>query len=153
MKHGRPARVCRGAAADRRAPSRRRALAIWEVFFLVRVGRGSQLAELSPEENEVVCHFLVDASRYGSSFAPSRPPFFRRVAAWRQEGRACDTGALYERLAARLLTLLGDPRTKTRAQTKGTRDGKGIVFVSHDGHVYPAGFLRSRSAHPRAEPR
>jgi AdoMet-dependent heme synthase len=114
---------------------------IWEVFFLVRVGRGSQLAELSPEENEDVCHFLVDASRYGFIVRTVEAPFFRRVAAWRQEGRVCDTGALYERLAARLRTLLGDPRTETRAQTKGTRDGKGIVFVSHDGLVYPAGFL------------
>jgi radical SAM protein len=115
--------------------------AIWEVFFLIRVGRGSQLAELSPQENEDVCHFLVDASRYGFIVRTVEAPFFRRVAAWRQEGRARDTGALYQRLAERLRTLLGDPRTPSRAQTKGTRDGKGIVFVSHDGHVYPAGFL------------
>lgn len=114
---------------------------IWEVFFLVRVGRGSQLAELTPEENEDVCHFLIDASRYGFIVRTVEAPFFRRVAAWRQEGRACSTGPLYERLAARLQRLLGEPRNAPRAQTKGTRDGKGIVFVSHDGDVYPAGFL------------
>jgi radical SAM protein len=114
---------------------------IWELFFLVRVGRGSQLAELSPQENEDVSHFHVDASRYGFIVRTVEAPFFRRVVAWQQEGRECDTGALYERLSARLRTLLGEPRTKARAQTKGTRDGKGIVFVSHDGDVYPAGFL------------
>lgn len=115
--------------------------AIWEVFFLVRVGRGAELAELSPEENEDVCHFLVDASHYGFVVRTVEAPFFRRVAAWREEGRDCETGALYDRLAARLRALLGEPRTRSRAQTKGTRDGKGIVFVAHDGDVYPAGFL------------
>ena len=68
-------------------------------------------------------------------------PFFRRVVAWRQEGRDCKTGPLYRRLADRLQELLGEPLGVPRAQTKGTRDGKGIVFVSHDGDVYPAGFL------------
>jgi radical SAM protein len=114
---------------------------IWEVFFLIRVGRGEQLAELSPAENEDVCHFLVDAARYGFVVRTVEAPFFRRVVAWRQEGRACETGPLYERLSIRLRTLLDEPHTDSRAQTKGTRDGKGIVFVSHDGHVYPAGFL------------
>ena len=48
---------------------------------------------------------------------------------------------MYERLTGRLRSLLGEPRSESRAQTKGTRDGKGIVFVAHDGDVYPAGFL------------
>jgi len=115
--------------------------AIWEVFFLVRVGRGAALAELSPEQNEDVCHFLVDASRYGFIVRTVEAPFFRRVVAWRQEGRTCETGPLYERLSARLREVLGEPRSASRAQTKGTRDGKGIVFVAHNGDVYPAGFL------------
>ncbi|MBX5474244.1 MAG: TIGR04053 family radical SAM/SPASM domain-containing protein [Thermoleophilia bacterium] len=114
---------------------------IWEVFFLVRVGRGSRLRELAPHENEDVCHFLVDASRYGFVVRTVEAPFFRRVVAWRGEGRACETGPLYERLATRLRALLGEPSAESRAQTKGTRDGKGIVFVSYDGDVYPAGFL------------
>jgi radical SAM protein len=114
---------------------------IWEVFFLIRVGRGTGLAELSPQQNEDVCHFLVDASRYGFIVRTVEAPFFRRVVAWRRDGRAHGTGPLYEQLDERLRVLLGQPRTEPRAQTKGTRDGKGIVFVAHDGDVYPAGFL------------
>ena len=38
---------------------------IWELFFLIQVGRGSALGELTPAENEAVCHFLYDASRHG----------------------------------------------------------------------------------------
>ena len=114
---------------------------IWEVFFLVRTGRGTGLQELDPEESEDVCHFLYDASRYGFIVRTVEAPFFRRVVAWRREGRACTTGPLYERLSARLRDLLGEATPDSKAQTKGTRDGKGIVFVSHDGDVYPAGFL------------
>ncbi|HEX7525966.1 MAG TPA: TIGR04053 family radical SAM/SPASM domain-containing protein, partial [Gaiellaceae bacterium] len=114
---------------------------IWEVFFLVRVGRGTELAELTPEQNEDVCHFLFDASRYGFIVRTVEAPFFRRVVARRKEGLPFEPGPLYGRLAGRLRGLLGEPRNDPRAQTKGTRDGKGIVFVAHDGDVYPAGFL------------
>jgi radical SAM protein len=123
---------------------------IWEVFYLIRVGRGSELDELTPEENEDVTHFLYDASRYGFIVRTVEGPFFRRVVAQRKElGDDADPvaafglGPLYQRLTARLRELIGEPG-KSRAQSVGTRDGKGILFVSHDGDVYPAGFLPYR---------
>ncbi len=114
---------------------------IWEVFFLVRVGRGVGMTELGAEQVEDVCHFLYDASSYGFVVRTVEGPMFRRVAAWRGEGRACETGPLYARLREHLVRELGEPGERSRAQTKGTRDGKGIVFVSSTGDVYPAGFL------------
>ncbi len=114
---------------------------IWEVFFLIRVGRGVELAELTPDQNEDVCHFLLDASRYGFVVRTVEAPFFRRVVASRGAEAPAAPGALYESLAGRLRTLLGAPPNEPHAQTKGTRDGKGIVFVAHNGDVYPAGFL------------
>lgn len=121
---------------------------IWELFFLVQVGRGTALEELSPAENEDVCHFLVDASRYDVIVRTVEAPFFRRVVGWRKEDppdidpRArYGLGPLYGTLAARLRALLGEPTSEPKAHVKGTRDGKGIVFVSHDGEIYPAGFL------------
>lgn len=114
---------------------------IWEVFFLVQVGRGTAMGELSPAENEDVCHFLYEASRYGFIVRTVEGPFFRRVVAWREAGRPVEAGPLYERLAAGLLDQLGEPSAESKAQTKGTRDGRGIVFVSSTGDVYPAGFL------------
>lgn len=68
-------------------------------------------------------------------------PFVRCVVAWREQGRACETGPLYGRPSRRLRDLLGQPSSDSRAQTKGTSDGKRIVFASHDGDVYSAGFL------------
>ena len=114
---------------------------VWELFFLIQVGRGRAIGELTPEENEDVCHFLVDASRYGIVVRTVEAPFFRRVVAERAGGAAPVRGALYERLSARLHEELGPPQTRSRAQTKGTRDGRGIIFVGHDGTIHPSGFL------------
>jgi AdoMet-dependent heme synthase len=110
---------------------------IWELFFLVQVGRGEQLAELTPEENEHVCHFLVDASRLGLIVRTVEAPFFRRVAALRAEGAPPPDRGLYRRLADGL----GVTDGPVHVQTKGTRDGRGIVFVGHDGTIMPSGFL------------
>ena len=121
---------------------------IWEVFFLIRVGRGAELGELAPRQNEDVAHFLFDASRYGFIVRTVEGPFFRRVVAWRRalspEADPADRlglGPLYRRLRSRLREKLGEPGAAPRAQSAGTRDGKGILFVAHNGDVYPAGFL------------
>lgn len=122
---------------------------IWEVFFLVQVGRGTRMGELSPAENEDVCHFLYDASRYGFVVRTVEGPFFRRVVAWRRDGVPARPGTLYERLSRGLREQLGPPTTEPKAQTKGTRDGRGIVFVSSTGDIYPAGFLPIRLGNVR----
>jgi radical SAM protein len=114
---------------------------IWEVFFLVQVGRGVSEGELTPAEHDEVCHLLYDASHYGFIVRTVEAPFFRRVVSERREGGPVPTGALYQRLAGRLVERLGPPTSRPSAHTASTRDGKGIVFVSHDGEVYPAGFL------------
>lgn len=115
--------------------------AIWEVFFLVPVGRGSALDDPTAAENEHVCHFLVDASRYGFIVRTVEGPFFRRVVAQRADGDAPPASGLYRRLREGLERELGPPRQPVRAQTKGTRDGRGILFVGHDGELLPSGFL------------
>jgi radical SAM protein len=114
---------------------------VWEVFLLVKTGRGVQMEELTPAENEDLCHFLYEASRYGFVVRTVEAPFFRRVVAGRNGEAPSGLGSLYWRLSRRLADRLGEPRCEPKAQTKGTRDGKGIVFVGHDGDVYPAGFL------------
>jgi radical SAM protein len=114
---------------------------IWEVFFLVHVGRGVAEGAISPDEHEDVCHFLYDASQHGFIVRTVEAPFFRRVVSWRQDGMPGPETPTYQRLSARLTELMGEPAARVRAQTARTRDGKGIVFVAHDGQVTPAGFL------------
>jgi radical SAM protein len=121
----------------------------WEVFFLIGVGRGRLVAEVESTEYEDVCHFLVDAARYGMTVRTVEAPFFRRVRDWRAKasGSGLDPavefrlGSLYRELRTRLRQQLGEPTTRVLAPSIATRDGNGIVFVGHDGRVYPAGFL------------
>lgn len=114
----------------------------WEVFFLVQVGRGRHELELTSEENEDVANFLWEASAYGLTVRTVEAPWCRRVAAWRQQGHSeLRLGNTYSALASRLADLLGPPVGWPRMATSGTRDGKGTLFVAHDGTVYPAGFL------------
>ncbi len=114
---------------------------IWEVFFLIQVGRGTAAAPLSSAGHEDVCHFLYDASAYGFIVRTVEAPFFRRIVAERRAGGPAPDSALYQKLSADLTGLLGPATRRPSAHTAPTRDGKGIVFIAHDGQVYPAGFL------------
>jgi radical SAM protein len=114
---------------------------IWEVFFLVQVGRGVATDAVSPQEHEEICHFLYDASQHGFIVRTVEAPFFRRVVFRRQEGDPAPTSPLYTGLSGRLEELMGPAAGRPRAQTASTRDGKGILFVAHDGEINPAGFL------------
>ena len=85
---------------------------IWEVFFLVQVGRGAAAGPVSPAAHEDVCHFLYDASAYGFIVRTVEAPFFRRVVRARRAGGQAPGSALYQSLSARLVDLLG-PRDRT----------------------------------------
>lgn len=50
-------------------------------------------------------------------------------------------GELYRRLMERASLLLGLPQRDVVSSNVPTRDGKGIIFVSQNGEVYPSGFL------------
>ncbi len=120
----------------------------WEVFYLIPVGRASFEQDLTPQEWEDVSHFLYEASKYGIKVRTTEGPMFRRVTLIRKAleeigedpDEILNPGPLYRRLKARLRELLGEGG-RPQAHTVGTRDGKGIVFVSYNGNVYPSGFL------------
>ncbi|MCS4538268.1 MAG: TIGR04053 family radical SAM/SPASM domain-containing protein [Thaumarchaeota archaeon] len=114
----------------------------WEVFFLIRTGRGAELQDLEPQHYEDVMHFLYDASHYGITIRTTEGPHFRRVVSQRlKDVDKPQTGTLYEMLASRLRELEGPADSDLKAQTTGTRDGKGIIFVAYDGQIFPSGFL------------
>lgn len=113
----------------------------WEVFFLIRTGRGAEIQDLEPQQYEDVMHFLYEASYYGMTIRTTEGPHFRRVVSQRASGTETFRSPLYEMLVSRLRELEGFPSSELKAQTTGTRDGKGIIFVGHDGEVFPSGFL------------
>lgn len=125
---------------------------IWEVFFLVQMGRGIVTEAVTPEEHEDICHFLYDASQYGFIIRTVEAPFFRRIVTRRLAGDPAPDSALYRRLSQQLVTLMGPATMRLRAHTTATRDGKGIVFVAYDGEIYPAGFLPQPLGNVRDHP-
>lgn len=124
-----------------------RGIRIWELFFLINVGRANEIDDIGPWDAEDVCHFLVEAAQYGMVVRTVEAPFFRRVRRQRESTSGRDTadvfnlGHLYRYLSERLTAQLGPPTTPVLAPTVATRDGKGIIFVAHNGDVYPSGFL------------
>lgn len=125
---------------------------IWEVFFLVQMGRGIVTEAVTPQEHEDICHFLYDASQYGFIIRTVEAPFFRRIVTRRIDGDLAPDSPLYNRLSDRLVSLLGPATLRMRAHTTATRDGKGIVFVAYNGEIYPAGFLPKPLGNVRDHP-
>ena len=121
--------------------ARERGAVAWEVFFLIRTGRGSALENPGPDECEDVAHFLYDATRYGIPVRTSEGPHFRRVCIQRRAGAPAPRGELYAHLASRLRELEGEPTAAPLLRVNATGDGKGIVFIGHDGEVHPSGFM------------
>jgi radical SAM protein len=105
----------------------RHTLQQWSLFFLISIGRGTELTELAPGEAERVLIWAQQVGR-GSAF------------------RVKTTEAMhYRRLGAAALMRAGKTKEDVEAHPMsrafGIRDGNGIVFVSNLGDVTPSGFL------------
>ena len=104
-----------------------RTLLRWSLFFLISVGRGTELTEMSPGDAEKLMGWLLGISR--------RAPFQVKTT----------EATHYRRVAARALQQAGlstqEIENHPMARGFGIRDGNGIVFISHTGDVTPSGFL------------
>jgi len=103
-------------------------IVMWSVFFLVPVGRGIDEERILPEEHEQVFERLWShANRQPYAIKTTEAPHYRRYVL-QQKGNP-----------------LAGPGTKGRRgghrAPLGVRDGRGIMFVSHTGQIFPAGFL------------
>ncbi len=123
----------------------------WEVFFLIGTGRGRDVEATSWEESEAVGHFLYDVSRHGVLVRPVEAPFLRRILRERNEGGKGPDSELYHALHEDLERRLGPPSHASSLAPQGTLDGDGILFVGHDGAVYPGGFLPWRLGQVRTD--
>jgi radical SAM protein len=117
----------------------REGVPIWEVFFLIVTGRADADDALLPQEQDDVCHFLLDTSRYDMLVRTVEAPFVRRALREREGGK--EGGELHLRLRGELARLAGPPPGPVRMGTRGTLDGDGILFIAHDGTISPGGFL------------
>jgi radical SAM protein len=99
----------------------------WSLFFLISVGRGTTLAEVSPGEAERLMRWLWEVARTAPfQVKTTEAMMYRRVAARALRRAGLDDAAIEAHPIARGF---------------GVRDGNGIVFLAHDGDVTPSGFL------------
>jgi radical SAM protein len=111
---------------------------LWSVFFLVPTGRGQTSDLLSPEEHEAVFAKLYAASkRVRFHIKTTEGQHYRRYVL-QQRAQAAPSSALIADLIARA--------------PSGVNDGKGFVFISHTGEVYPSGFLPISAGNIRRDP-
>lgn len=111
-------------------------IVLWSVFFLVPLGRGQITDLISAEEFEQVFSNLEDVSRRASfDIKTTEAQHYRRFLAQR---RADDRRKKLPRAWPTLLAAASDGIGRA---TRGINDGKGFVFISHQGEVFPSGFL------------
>lgn len=102
---------------------------LWSVFFLIATGRASASQDLSAEEYEQVFEVLYDLSKTAPfDIKTTEAQHYRRYTAQR---RKSEGGAGARRTGA--------PDVIQRQA--GINDGKGLLFISHTGEIYPSGFL------------
>ncbi|GIW47900.1 MAG: radical SAM protein [Deltaproteobacteria bacterium] len=108
-------------------------IVLWSVFFLVPTGRGRKEDEISPEEYETAFHIMYDLSKIMPyDIKSTEAPHYRRVVIQRR--RKESGGHLNPGGVKNATDSIG------RAPL-GINDGKGFVFISHTGEVFPSGFL------------
>ncbi|HEY3930311.1 MAG TPA: TIGR04053 family radical SAM/SPASM domain-containing protein [Candidatus Koribacter sp.] len=113
-------------------------ITLWSVFFLVPTGRGQDIALLSAEEFEQVFEILYQtAQRALFDIKSTEAQHYRRYLLQRRTEARKQQAASGAKLPE-----LGPAMTADGiGRAKGINDGKGFVFISHRGDVYPSGFL------------
>ena len=134
------------------------AIVMWNVFFLVPVGRGQLDDLLSGDEFEQVFGKIYELSRRANfQIKTTEAMHYRRYLLQHNlEERKMEHGhpgghphgAAYEPGAP-----TADAASRNRAwATRRVNDGKGFVFISHVGNVYPSGFLPIHAGNIRETP-
>jgi len=116
------AEMFRLLCAEHAPPVRR-----WSLFQLVPVGRGADLGIPTPAQIDELFAWVYDHAKDAPFHVGTvEAPHYRRY--WIQRKR--QEGVPLEEIA-KMAGRMGF----------GIRDGNGVIFVSHLGEVYPAGFL------------
>ncbi len=142
-------------------------IVMWSVFFLVPTGRGKQADLVTPEAVEQLFGFLYDTSKKvpfairTTEAMHYRRYMLQRMAAERHESIDHLLDPATGLIDASTLFLQNGPRKMplgVQAQTgaisrapRGVNEGKGFVFISHLGDVFPSGFLPLKAGNVKHE--
>ncbi len=110
---------------------------MWSVFFLVPVGRGIEEQRIAGDEYETVfARLWHHAQRQPYSIKTTEAPHYRRFVLQQGGDPLAGPGARTLEVGEK-----SEQHGHARRAPLGVGDGKGIMFVSHTGEIYPAGFL------------
>ncbi|HET8546522.1 MAG TPA: TIGR04053 family radical SAM/SPASM domain-containing protein [Bryobacteraceae bacterium] len=102
---------------------------MWSLFFLIVTGRAAGEDDLSGEEYERVFDIIYQISKTAPfDVKTTEAMHYRRYVAQRRKEEMRGGAA-------------PDDASRVAFRTAGVSDAKGFVFVSHQGEVYPSGFL------------
>jgi AdoMet-dependent heme synthase len=108
-------------------------IALWSVFFLVPTGRGKIGELLRDEEFENLFAKLYSLSKRAHfHIKTTEAQHYRRYVLQQQ---------VKEKPTNSRLTVPAKVADTIGRAPRGLNDGKGFVFISHTGEVYPSGFL------------
>jgi radical SAM protein len=101
---------------------------MWSLFFLIVTGRALASEDLQADEYEDVFKFMYDLSKTAPfGIKTTEAMHYRRYIAQRMKE---EHGAV-----------MNEAAKGVAFRTAGVSDGKGFVFVSHEGEIFPSGFL------------
>ncbi len=101
---------------------------MWSLFFLIVTGRAAEQDDLRAEEYEQVFEFMYDLSKTAPfGIKTTEAMHYRRYVA--------------QRVRAEHGVTENENAKGVAWRTAGVSDGKGFVFVSHTGEIFPSGFL------------
>ncbi|HEV2357277.1 MAG TPA: TIGR04053 family radical SAM/SPASM domain-containing protein [bacterium] len=136
---------------------RERGVMVWSAFFLVPVGRGAALPQITPAEGEDVLHFLYDVGA-ALPVKTTEGHHFKRIVLQRlileRRGIAPDSVLPFGPVYYALRSMLGPwpAGTGRRRSPMDVNAGRGFVFVSHTGTVHPSGFMPLAAGNIRRRP-
>ncbi len=124
-------------------------IAMWSVFFLVPVGRGVEEQRIAPEEYETVFGQLWrHAQHQPYAVKTTEAPHYRRYVLQHGGNPLAGPKTGGSRPSTGHPSFSHGPAEADESGARhahraplGVGDGKGIMFVSHTGEIYPAGFL------------
>jgi len=113
---------------------------LWSVFFLITTGRATAGDDLTAEEYEQVFEFLYNLSKSAPfDIKTTEAQHYRRYVAQRKKEEGGAGRSVREA-----------PPSIIQRQA-GINDGRGFVFISHTGDIYPSGFLPVKGGNVRQE--
>jgi AdoMet-dependent heme synthase len=101
---------------------------MWSLFFLIVTGRALENDDLAAEEYEKVFEFMYNLSKTAPfGIKTTEAMHYRRYVAQRMKAEHREPAS--------------EAAGSVMWRTAGVSDGKGFVFVSHTGEIFPSGFL------------